>query len=207
MSPTVIHMVRHGHVHNPGKIMYGRLPRFRLSTAGRKQAHAAGRYLANMPMQAVFSSPMLRAQQTAGEILTFFPALKLRTSILLNEVCTAFEGLPSAQVDRSKQGDIYTGAAACFEQPVNVFERVAAFCRRVHTRFAGQHVTAVTHGDVITFTVLWALGWEVSPRNKSRLRQAGYAVGYPAHASVTSLVFKTASAEERPRIVYIQPWD
>jgi broad specificity phosphatase PhoE len=203
---TVIHMVRHGHVHNPDRILYGRLPRFRLSVTGREQARTAGRYMADWPLKAVFSSPMLRARQTATEILTFFPALKLQRSKLLNEVCTVFEGWPSAQVDRHNEGDIYTGADACFEQPVDVFERVAKFCRRVRSQFAGQHIVAVTHGDVITFSVLWAMGWEVAPRNKARLRQAGYAASYPAHASITSFFFRTASAEDRPAIEYSAPW-
>lgn len=205
MRRTVIHLVRHGKVHNPRKIFYGRLPRFRLSQDGREQARAAGRYLAGMPVQAVFSSPMLRARQTAREILTFFPTLKLHRSILLNEVCTVYEGLPSDQVDRRNEGDIYTGAAECYEQPVDVFERVARFLGRAQSRFAGRHVAAVTHGDVITFTVLWALGREVAPRNKSRLRQAGYAADYPAHASITSLIFQ-AGCNARPDIAYAEPW-
>lgn len=206
LNPTVIHMVRHGHVHNPQRIFYGRLPRFRLSDTGREEARTAGRHLAAWPIQAVFSSPMLRARQTADEILRFFPTLRLQRSAMLNEVCTVFEGLPSEQVDRRNEGDIYAGAADCFEQPVDVFERVAKFCRRMRSRFAGRHVVAVTHGDVITFTVLWAMGWEVVPRNKARLRQAGYAASYPAHASITSLVFRTASADERPDVDYREPW-
>jgi broad specificity phosphatase PhoE len=205
MNQTVIHLVRHGHVHNPNKVLYGRLPRFRLSEKGRQQARAAGEHLAQHPLAAVFSSPLLRARQTAGEILTFFPDLKLRTSILLNEVCTAYEGLPASQVDR-RNGDIYTGVAACFEQPSDVYARVAGLYRRIRTRYAGRHVAAVSHGDVITFTVLWALGREMTPENKLRLLHAGYAASYPAHASVTSLTFASDSPEERPALTYTLPW-
>jgi len=205
MSQTVIHLVRHGHVHNPNKVLYGRLPRFRLSEKGRQQARAAGEHLAQFQLQAVFASPMLRARQTAGEILTFFPDLKLRSSILLNEVCTAYEGQPAAQVDR-RRGDIYTGVDACYEQPSDVYNRMAKFYWRMRTRYADQHVAAVSHGDVITFSVLWALAREMTPENKLRLLQAGYGASYPAHASVTSLSFKTDSPDERPALTYVQPW-
>ncbi len=34
-TKTVVHVLRHGEVHNPTKILYGRLPGFRLSAAGR----------------------------------------------------------------------------------------------------------------------------------------------------------------------------
>ena len=203
---TIIHLVRHGHVHNPDKILYGRLPRFRLSDKGRRQARAAGRFLSDQPVRGVFSSPMLRARQTAGEILTFFPDLTLRTSMWLNEVCTSYEGLPADQVDRRK-GDIYTGSAACFEQPADIFERVKKFFTRMRTQFTGRHVVAVSHGDVITFSVLWAKRCELTPANKGRLHQAGYGASYPAHASITSLVFETPSEEERPVIYYHHPPD
>ena len=32
---TVVHLLRHGEVFNPDRILYGRLPGFRLSDAGR----------------------------------------------------------------------------------------------------------------------------------------------------------------------------
>ena len=42
--PTV-HLVRHGQVHNPDKVLYGRLPQFRLSEAGEQMAQAVADYL------------------------------------------------------------------------------------------------------------------------------------------------------------------
>jgi broad specificity phosphatase PhoE len=205
MTQTVIHMVRHGEVHNPKKILYGRLPRFKLSANGRRQARAAGRFLCHLPIDAVYSSPLLRARQTADELLACLHCCKLHISNQLNEVYTAYEGVPGDQVDR-KRGDIYTGAGEGYEQPEDVVARTAKFLKRVRRRFEGRHVTAVTHGDVITFTALWALGWELEPRNKMRLNAAGYPVGYPAHASVTSLMFRTQAQDERPSMTYVQPW-
>jgi broad specificity phosphatase PhoE len=35
---TVVHMLRHGEVDNPGKVLYGRLPGFRLSELGEQMA-------------------------------------------------------------------------------------------------------------------------------------------------------------------------
>ena len=45
---TVVHLLRHGEVHNPGGILYGRLPGFRLSDAG----EALERVLAALPAAA-----------------------------------------------------------------------------------------------------------------------------------------------------------
>ncbi|MFZ1983622.1 MAG: histidine phosphatase family protein [Desulfatitalea sp.] len=202
---TTIHLVRHGEVHNPRKILYGRLPRFRLSANGRRQARETGQFLGELPLAALFTSPMLRARQTAEEIRGFHPHLALRIDSRLNEVRTTYEGLPGDQVDR-RNGDIYTGVSAPFEQPQDIFRRVERFLRRVRAQFAGKQVVAISHGDVITFTVLWAKGWELLPKNKNRLREAGYGAGYPIHASVTSLVFDTTSAQALPDVTYTQPW-
>ena len=37
MSRTIVHVMRHGEVHNPQGILYGRLPGYRLSERGRAQ--------------------------------------------------------------------------------------------------------------------------------------------------------------------------
>jgi len=66
----VVHLVRHGHVHNPEGVLYGRMPEFRLSAAGERMAEATARSLAGSgrDIARVISSPLLRAQQTAGAI-------------------------------------------------------------------------------------------------------------------------------------------
>ena len=43
---TVVHLLRHGEVENPTKILYGRLPGFRLSPLGEQMAKAAAQALA-----------------------------------------------------------------------------------------------------------------------------------------------------------------
>jgi len=204
MTRTIIHIVRHGEVHNPAGILYGRLPRFRLSENGRRQAREAGRYLGRRAISALFASPLLRARQTAMEMQTCLPQIKLSISNHLSEVCTSFQGLPGEQIDR-KKGDIYTGATGCSEQPEDIFRRMSQFLKQVRRRYAGRQVAAVTHGDVVTFTVLWAKGWEIIPENKTRLKQAGYPAGYPAHASITSLTFHTNDDRELPDLDYIDP--
>jgi broad specificity phosphatase PhoE len=200
MKPeTTIHLIRHGEVHNPRGILYGRLPRFPLSAHGRRQARSTASVLKRYPIRALFSSPLLRARQTAREISRERGDLTLHITSLLNEVCSPYEGLPGADVD-ARQGDIYTGTQACFEQPGDIVRRVQKFIARIIKRHAGGHVAGVTHGDVILFTVLWASGWELTPQNKTNLIPTGFPVAYPAHASITSLTFSDPAA--LPRVSY-----
>jgi broad specificity phosphatase PhoE len=89
---TVVHLLRHGEVHNPGKILYGRLPGFRLSDGGEAMADTAARWFAGRDITHLVSSPLQRAQQTAAPIAE---ALSLPVEIddRLIEAGNAFEGL------------------------------------------------------------------------------------------------------------------
>lgn len=65
---TTVHLLRHGEVHNPAKVLYGRLPGYVLSDLGHEMAKRAGTALANNDVAAVISSPLERAQQTAAPV-------------------------------------------------------------------------------------------------------------------------------------------
>jgi broad specificity phosphatase PhoE len=60
-----VHLLRHGEVHNPGNVLYGRLPGFRLSDLGVAQAALAAEFLARRDVGYLVSSPLDRALQTA----------------------------------------------------------------------------------------------------------------------------------------------
>jgi broad specificity phosphatase PhoE len=60
-----VHLLRHGEVHNPDRVLYGRLPGFRLSDLGVRQAALAAAFLAQRPIGYLVSSPLERARQTA----------------------------------------------------------------------------------------------------------------------------------------------
>jgi len=202
MSPTVIMLVRHGHVENPDNILYGRLPGFPLSAQGIEQARTTARRLRKAPLVAVFSSPLVRCRQTAREIIAYHPGLRLCISKRITEVLTVYEGYPAEVIDKLG-GDIYTNAPSGFEQPEHLIKRIRLFLNSVRRKYPGKQVVAVTHGDIIAFTVLWARGFALTPENKQRLADAGIKGGYPAHASVTRLCYTTDSPEELPRITYM----
>lgn len=68
MTTTLIHLVRHAEVENPGNIWYGLLEGYPLSEAGRRRAQALGEHFAGRPLAAVYASPLERAQETAAAI-------------------------------------------------------------------------------------------------------------------------------------------
>jgi probable phosphoglycerate mutase len=201
---TAISFVRHGEVYTPDSVFYGRLPRFGLSDNGKLQAFRAAEIFNGRSLAAVFSSPLLRARQTAAELITSRSHLKLRISSLLMEVGSPFDGRPGLEVDK-RHGDVYTGTGESFEQPVDIVNRVLRFIRRCRRQYAGQHIAAVTHGDVIAFTVLWAHRQPLIPTHKSGLHRFGISDGYPALASITTFAFQTSQGDETPEVTYLRP--
>jgi len=201
---THIHLVRHGHVHNPRHIVYGRLPRFRLSDRGIEQARSAAVFFHDLPITALYSSPLLRARQTANELRRATRQNKIRTSRLITEIHSPFEGGPSEAAD-ALRGDVYTGAGPDFEQPEDILGRTMEFFKRV-TRWHGSHgVAAVTHGDVITFALLWAKGVALHPSYKGRLGPLGIPSGYPSHGSVTTFIINSDRSDALPEVSYWEP--
>ncbi|MFC0675831.1 histidine phosphatase family protein [Brachybacterium hainanense] len=91
MSTTTVHLVRHGEVHNPEKILYGRLPGYRLSERGQQMAARVGEHLAGADVTLVRASPLLRAQQTAAPIAAAH-GLEVAADQRLIESGNVFEG-------------------------------------------------------------------------------------------------------------------
>jgi broad specificity phosphatase PhoE len=88
---TVVHLLRHGEVYNPTRVLYGRLPGFRLSELGVQMARAAADSLAGHDLTRLVSSPLERARQTAEPFATGF-GLPVEIDERLIESGNAFEG-------------------------------------------------------------------------------------------------------------------
>jgi broad specificity phosphatase PhoE len=89
---TTVHLLRHGEVFNPDKILYGRLPGFRLSEAGEAMAERAARWFEGRDVVHVVSSPLERAQQTARPVAELLD-LPVQLDEHLIEAANAFEGM------------------------------------------------------------------------------------------------------------------
>jgi broad specificity phosphatase PhoE len=97
-TTAIVHMVRHGEVDNPRRILYGRIPGYHLSEAGRVQAKAAADFLAGRDIIALRSSPLERALQTAEPIAAEL-GLTVQIDERLIEPWNHFEGMRFAVGD------------------------------------------------------------------------------------------------------------
>ncbi|MBK0419455.1 histidine phosphatase family protein [Leucobacter sp. CSA1] len=93
MSDKLLHLVRHGEVHNPDRVLYGRLPGYRLSERGHQMAEAAALELAGSDriVARLLASPLERAQQSARPIASAL-GLEIGTEERIIEPANFFEG-------------------------------------------------------------------------------------------------------------------
>ncbi|MBA2950660.1 histidine phosphatase family protein [Streptomyces sp. PSKA28] len=88
---TVVHLMRHGEVHNPDGLLYGRLPGYHLSELGRQMAERVADHLSARDITYVVSSPLERAQETATPIAKAH-GLDIATDSRLIEADNVFQG-------------------------------------------------------------------------------------------------------------------
>ena len=89
---ATVHLVRHGEVENPGRVLYGRIPGFHLSEAGRMMAKAAADFLVGRDITVLHSSPLERALETAEPIAAEL-GLQVEVDQRLVEPWNHFEGM------------------------------------------------------------------------------------------------------------------
>ena len=86
-----IHVMRHGEVENPEKILYGRQPGWRLSQRGQEMARVVAEWSKDLDLGAIHASPLQRAQETAAPVAAAHN-LQIQTDPNLIEAANIFEG-------------------------------------------------------------------------------------------------------------------
>jgi len=194
---TSIYLIRHGEVYNPQDIYYGRCPRFHLSEKGRAQARAAAAVLADQPIQVLYSSPLLRARQTAKEIGIPHGSPRLRLSRQLLEVKLPYDGKPNA-VARAINWDIFIGISPEFERPTDVLRRMRRFLEYVRRHHPGKHIAVVSHHHPILFTTLWGMGRPVNLDYRTERTNLGLPERFPLPCAMVKLTYQTFAEAEIP---------
>lgn len=156
---TTLYLVRHGEYENPEYVFPTSDSGFPLSENGRRQVMALIPYFTGKPIASFYSSPVLRARQTA-EILANALKLPVVHDERLMEVKTTLEGVSMKLFDDTK-GELsylpqYRAKGAESMQALS--ERVWSALEDFRTRHEGKEVVVVSHGDPIRFSLMKYLG-------------------------------------------------
>jgi len=91
MPADLVHLVRHGEVENPTRVLYGRLPGFGLSALGHRMAELAAASLEGRPIASLTASPLQRTRESAAPWAARF-GLEAQLDERLIEPANRFEG-------------------------------------------------------------------------------------------------------------------
>jgi probable phosphomutase (TIGR03848 family) len=157
-------LVRHGVTPVTGTSLAGRLPGIHLSEEGIRQAKEVAERLANLPVKAVYSSPLERCQETAAPIAELHK-VEVHTVDDLAEVDYGqWQGRPYKQLYRLKAWSELQAHPADFRFPGGETIREAQTrgirateaIRLAHPRTSA--VVVVSHADMIRLTVSGYVG-------------------------------------------------
>jgi len=88
---TTVHLMRHGEVHNPSGVLYGRRSGFHLSDLGVEMAQTVADAIAHRDVTHLRVSPLERAQETAAPLAKAF-GLDIVSDARVIESSNVFEG-------------------------------------------------------------------------------------------------------------------
>lgn len=147
---TVVHLLRHGEVDNPTGVLYGRLPGYHLSTAGKAMAERIAEVLGGNDVTYLVSSPLERAQETARPCAAKL-GLDVVTDDRLTEAENAFQGLRFGVGDGSLRNPaawrhLYNPFRPSWGEPYRkVAARMRAAVEDARDAAAGHEALVVSH--------------------------------------------------------------
>ena len=89
---TIVHLLRHGEVHNPGGVLYGRRAGFHLSDLGRRMADRVAEQVGDRDIVHMRTSPLERARET-GAPLAARRGVEMFVDPRVVESSNVFEGI------------------------------------------------------------------------------------------------------------------
>jgi broad specificity phosphatase PhoE len=198
VSITTIHLLRHGEVFNPNKVLYGRLPGFLLSEAGQRMAEVAAASLKGRDITGLYVSPLERARQTAVPLEELFGLTAiLEPRIIESE--NVFEGKrvgvgDGVLRDPRNWRHLWNPFAPSWGEPyTRVAARVAAAVEEARAENVGHEAVLISHQLPVVCGRRGAEGralWHRPDRRQCAL------------ASITSLVF---AGDRLLRTEYAEP--
>jgi probable phosphoglycerate mutase len=156
-------LVRHAATPETGKRLTGRLPGVGISPRGAAQAEATARLLAELPIAAVYTSPLRRCRETARIISAPHGLDPVQYRSLIEVDYGSWSGRTLASLRRTKawRALLSTPSRVTFpggERLGEVQARGVAACEDLAAGHKDATIVLVSHGDVIKAILAHYLG-------------------------------------------------
>jgi broad specificity phosphatase PhoE len=156
---STIYLIRHGEVHNPQNIIYGRQVDVSLSPLGLERIEKLAQQLKSQAVKpkCIYTSPLKRTVQSAQKIAQVFGQLPILKDNKLLEVDS--QGLENKTISWLRSVDDPYGLKSkdfSLESPATIVNRMTTALNQFCQLHQGKTIFVVTHGDPIAF-VAWKL--------------------------------------------------
>jgi broad specificity phosphatase PhoE len=198
VTTTTVHLLRHGEVHNPTGVLYGRRGGYFLSALGRQMARRVADSIGDRDITQVWASPLERAQETATP-LAERRGLDLVTDDRVIESSNVFEGTSFAGGTRalrkpSAWRHLWNPFRPSWGEPYkDIVARMMASVNDARRAAEGHEAVVVSHQLPIWVTRLYAerRSFVHDPRRRQ--------------CTLCSLTSFTFEGEKLIRIAYSEP--
>ncbi|MEK7539625.1 MAG: histidine phosphatase family protein [Patescibacteria group bacterium] len=190
-----IFLVRHCEYANPRRVVPGRLP-FPLSAVGRKRAKRLAEFFADKQITKIYSSAVLRAQQTADQISG--GKIPVVNDARLLETFSAYQGTPSRSQKQDRL-DYYTHTKELGgETYLDIQRRIVLFFDEIRRKKEGN-VIVVSHGDPVNFLFVFLHHGKLPPVSRELWDKVN--ASYQSKGSIRPLELVGGKVIIRPMVV------
>jgi probable phosphoglycerate mutase len=167
VAPTTVLLVRHGQTPTTGKVLPGRAKGLHLADTGLRQAEIAAQRIGELKkIDAVYSSPLERAKETAAPIAK---ACGLKTQVdrgLFECDFGEWTGAELKTLMKLPEWQTVQRAPSTFRFPggesfVEMQTRMVTTLDKLRARHPGGTIVCVSHADTIKAAVAHALGTHI----------------------------------------------
>lgn len=174
---TRLYIIRHGETDwNREKRTQGCGNDLPLNQKGIEQAAKLGKRFKNIPIDAIYSSDLKRALQTAQELSRTTSAGITASKSLREMNFGCWEGLTSSEI-RSRYNSVYEiwrdrpldAVIPRAEKLIDIQKRALSTIHEIILRHGGKNIVIVTHGITAKVLIVSMLGIDISMYNRIRL--------------------------------------
>lgn len=197
---ALVLLVRHGRTPTTGQVLPGRAPGLHLSDAGREQARAVAERLRGLSIDALYSSPLERAQETAAptaEMTGLEPGIE---SGLLEAEFGDWTGRPLSELSRLPAWNDVQSRPSTFRFPggesfAELQQRMVTTLAALRERHRGGTVVCFSHADPIRVLLAHELGTPLDSFQRISVSTTSVsAISYPEGADPVVLTVNSTSA-------------
>jgi probable phosphomutase (TIGR03848 family) len=163
---TTFYLVRHGACAGLGEKLWGRTPEVCLNEEGKRQAQQLGERFSDVALEAIYSSPLERALETA-EAIARTARLEIKTTDAFNEIDFGdWTGKTLDELSTDTRWQRFNNQRSVANVPggesfLAVQARIVAELERLSRQHASARIAIVSHADVIKAAVGYVAGTHI----------------------------------------------